>query len=202
VGRRLVLIVLAASALMTAPLAGAADVQTSAQYVRNAIPAMEAFAADHGSYKGATIAKLRRYDRSLGHIVIRSATRRTYCIQSTTRPVVHKAGPGAAVRTGACGTKGTEVGYPAPPPSNQPPLTAAQTHIRAAVPSIEGYAADHNGYAGMTIDALHKYDPGVSDITIVRATRDTYCIESGTGADAFFKDGPAAPITAGTCPAS
>jgi hypothetical protein len=203
VSRRLLAAQLVAvAALLTVPLAGAADVQKSAYYVRMAIPAMEAYAADHGSYKGATIAKLRRYDRSLGHIVIRTATRRTYCIQSTTRPVAHKAGPGAAVRTGACGTKGTEVGYPAPPPSNQPPLTAAQTHIRAAVPAIEGYGADHNGYAGMTIAALHTYDPGISDITIVRATRDTYCIESGTGAEAFFKDGPAAPITAGTCPAS
>ena len=200
-GRRLLLTQAVALALVSVPLAGATDVQTSAQYVRNAIPAMEAYAADHGSYKGATVAKLRRYDRSLGHIVIRTASRRTYCIQSTTRPYAHKAGPGAAVRTGPCGVRGTEVPYgssPTPPPT----LTTAEQRIRAAVPAMEAYATDHQGYAGMTLGALHTYDASISDVTIVSATRDTYCVESGSGSEQYFKNGPGAPIAPGSCPAS
>jgi hypothetical protein len=197
VGRRFLLLVVLA--LLIVPAGGAADVQTSAKYVRNAIPAMEAFYADHGTYKGATVAKLRRaYDRSLGHIRIRTATKRTYCIESTTRPFAHKAGPGAELRTGRCGQRGSLVDFdPSPPP---PPATAEQK-IRYAIPAMEAYAADHGGYAGMTVAALRTYDESVADITIIRATRSTYCVESGSGADQRHKDGPGAAITAGACPA-
>ena len=199
VGRRFLLVVVLA--LLVVPAGGAADVKTSGQYVRNAIPAMEAWAADHGTYKGATLAKLRRlYDRSLGHIAIRTATRRTYCVESTTRPFAHKSGPGAQVSTGRCGTRGKPIQFTPPPPSDDTPRTAEQ-RIRAAVPAMEAYAADHNGYAGMTVAAIQKYDYGITDITIVRASRDTYCVESGEGADQMHKDGPADPISAGPCPA-
>jgi hypothetical protein len=198
VGRRL--LVVAVFALLVVPVAVAADVLTSGKYVRNAIPAMEAWSVDHGTYKGATLAKLRRaYDRSLGHIRIRTATKRTYCVESTTRPFAHKAGPGAEIRTGRCGQRGSVVDFdPTPPP---PPPTTAEEKIRYAIPAMEAYAADHNGYAGMTVAALHTYDETVSDLTIVRATRATYCVQSGSGDEQRHKDGPGAPITAGACPA-
>jgi prepilin-type N-terminal cleavage/methylation domain-containing protein len=39
--------------------------------------------------------------------------------------------------------------------------TAAQANVRAAVPSVEAYGADHNGYASMTTAALKaSYDAG------------------------------------------
>ena len=56
--------------------------------------------------------------------------------------------------------------------------------------AMEAYGTDHNGYAGMTLDEIQKYDWGVADITIVRASRDTYCVESGSGADEMHKNGP------------
>jgi hypothetical protein len=148
-----------------------------------------------------TIAKIRRWDKSVRNIVVRSATRRSYCIQSTTKPVVHKGGPGASVRTGRCGMRGAEVPYAPQQPPPLPGPTDANQRIRAAVPSIEAYSADHNGYAGMTIAALRKYDPSISDITIVRATRDTYCVESGTGAEQYHRNGPAEANMPGPCPA-
>jgi hypothetical protein len=188
------------AALLTVPIGGAADVQTSAQYVRNAIPAIEAYAADHGGYKGMTLAKVRKWDKSIRNITIRSATRRTYCIQSTTKPFAHKAGPGAAVSTGRCGVRGTPVPY-VPKPSTTPQPTTADQRLRAAVPAIEAYAADHNGYTGMTLAAIRKYDAGIADITIVRASRDTYCIESGSGADQYHRNGPAEANAPGPCPA-
>jgi hypothetical protein len=189
------------AALLTVPVGGAADVQSSAQYVRNAIPAIEAYAADHGGYKGMTLTKIRKWDKSIHNITIRSATRRSYCIQSTTRPMAHKAGPGAAVSTGRCGTKGTPVPY-RPKPSTDPQPTTAEQRIRAAVPAMEAYAADHNGYAGMTIAALRKYDAGIADITIVRASAETYCVESGTGSGQFHRNGPAEATAPGPCPAA
>jgi hypothetical protein len=200
--RRLVVsqLVLAA-ALLTAPIGSAADVQSSAQYVRNAIPAIEAYAADHGGYKGMTPTKIRKWDKSIRNITIRSATRRSYCIQSTTRPTAHKSGPGAAVRTGRCGTKGSPVPY-TPKPSPDPQPRTAEQRIRAAVPAIEAYAADHNGYAGVTVAALRKYDASIAEITIVRASPETYCIESGTGSEQFHRNGPAEATAAGPCPAA
>jgi hypothetical protein len=201
VGRRLVLAPLVvAFALLTVPVGGAADVQTSAKWVRNAIPALEAYAVDHGGYKGVTLAKIRRYDTSIRNIAIRRATRRTYCIQSTTRPPAHKAGPGAPVSTGSCAVRGTPIPF-TPPPSDDPQPTTAEQRLRAAVPAIEAYAADHSGYAGMTIAALRKYDAGIADITIVRALRDTYCIESGADAQQFHKNGPGEAAAPGPCPA-
>jgi hypothetical protein len=200
VGRRL-----AASlglALLLVPAAVAADVYTSARYVRMAIPAMEAYAADHGSYKGATLAKLRRYDRSLRHIVLRTVKRRTYCVESTTRPFAHKAGPGAPVSTGRCGQHGTEIGYGPTPPSTSPPPATAEQRIRETIPALEAYAADHNGYAGVTVAALRTYDATIADVTIVHASRTTYCVESGAGTEQRHKDGPGAAIAAGPCPAT
>jgi hypothetical protein len=188
------------AALLTVPVGGAADVQTSAQYVRNAIPAIEAYAAGHGGYKGMTLAKVRKWDKSIRNITIRSATRRSYCIQSTTRPMAHKAGPAAPVSTGRCGVRGTPLPYtPKPTPAPQP--TTADQHLRAAVPAIEAYAADHNGYAGMTLAAIRKYDASISEITIVRASRDTYCIESGAGAEQYHRNGPGEANAPGPCPA-
>jgi hypothetical protein len=189
------------AALLTVQAGGAADVQTSAQYVRNAIPAIEAYAADHGGYKGMTIAKIRKWDSLIRKIAIRSATRRSYCIQSTTRPVAHKAGPGAAVRTGRCGVKGNPVPY-TPKPSTDPQPTTAEDRIRKAIPAIEAFAADHNGYAGMTIAELRKYDAGITGITIVRASREAYCVESGAGSEQFHRNGPGEPTAPGSCPAA
>jgi hypothetical protein len=159
---------------------------------------MEAYNVDHGgSYKGVTLKKLRSYDRSIRKIVIRSATRRSYCIQSTTRPVVHKAGPRADIRTERCGLRGVPA---IPPPETRAPTTAEQ-RVRWAIPAIEAYAADHGGYAGMTVAALHKYDVTITDITIVRARAATYCIESGAGAEQFHKNGPGEATAPGPCPA-
>jgi hypothetical protein len=54
----------------------------------------------------------------------------------------------------------------------------------------------------MTIAALRKYDPEIVDVKIVRASRDTYCIESGTGTGLLHKNGPAEHgLPAGLSPA-
>lgn len=122
-GRRLLVTV--AFALLVVPTSGAADIQTSAQYVRNAIPAIEAYGAEHGGYAGMTLGKIRKWDKSVSHIRVRKATKLTYCVESTTRPLAHKSGPDADVVTGPCGTRGKPVPYtPAPPKKPHPPHPA------------------------------------------------------------------------------
>jgi hypothetical protein len=190
-----VVIVVSSASASTSPL------QKRRLEVLSAVVASEAYYADHGSYAGMSVAKLRRaYDRSLKSIVVRKATRSRYCIESTLKPFVHYDGPGGPARRGRCGTRGAVVPRPASPPS--PALTPAEQRLRAAVPAIEAYASDHDGYAGMSIAGLRSYDAGIVDITIVRASRGTYCIESGTGAGMFHKDGPGERFAPGPCPAA
>jgi hypothetical protein len=194
---------LAATALVSSAGAGASPLQDRRKEVVSAVPASEAYWADHGTYVGMTLAKLRRaYDNSLRNVAVRKATRNRYCIGSTLKPFVHYDGPGGPARRGHCGTRGAVVPRPASPPNTPPNLTTAEQRLRAAVPAIEAYAADHGGYGGMTLAALRKYDAGIVDITIVRASRETYCIESGTGPGMFHRNGPAEAAAPGACPAA
>jgi prepilin-type N-terminal cleavage/methylation domain-containing protein len=80
---------------------------------------------------------------------------------------------------------------------------AAQANVRAAVPGMEAYAADHNGtaYQGATSALLQaSYDAGIKNIRVKTATTTTYCIDSTVGNSVYKKAGPGAPITSGGCP--
>jgi hypothetical protein len=73
-----------------------------------------------------------------------------------------------------------------------------ETRVRAAIPALEAYNADHNSYKGVRLRALRQYDTGVTGIRIVRATARSYCLES-TGDGPYHKDGPAGNIVPGGC---
>ena len=79
---------------------------------------------------------------------------------------------------------------------------AAQANVRAAVPGLEAYAADHaTGYTGATSALLQaSYDAGIKNIVVKSATQTTYCIESTVGTSVYKKAGPGAAITSGGCP--
>lgn len=79
--------------------------------------------------------------------------------------------------------------------------SAAKANVRAAIPSIEAFFADHNTYSGMgsaTTTTLVKYDSGVK-VTVVSAGASTYCVSSQVGNKTFYKNGPAADITSFPC---
>jgi len=80
--------------------------------------------------------------------------------------------------------------------------SAAQANVSAAVPGVEAYAADYNGYTGVTLSVLQtSYDAGIKNITFgtTAPTTTTYCIQSTVGAYTYFKNGPSAAIALGTC---
>jgi type IV pilus assembly protein PilA len=78
--------------------------------------------------------------------------------------------------------------------------SAAQANVRAAVPGMEAYSADHNGYASVTTAILQSsYDAGIKHITIVSASQTTYCISSTVGASTYYKAGPSADIGKTAC---
>jgi type IV pilus assembly protein PilA len=79
---------------------------------------------------------------------------------------------------------------------------AAQANVRAAIPGMEAYAADHAaGYTGATSAVLQaSYDAGIKNIRVKTASSTTYCIDSTVGASVYKKAGPGAAITSGACP--
>jgi hypothetical protein len=107
--------------------------------VRASIPAIEAYYADNGTYKGATLQALQqRYDAGLKGIEIVKANDRTYCVQSTNDGFPwYKAGPAADVLPGDCSM----------PPLEQlpPPMTDADMCIQLEVNGELYYQVGPNG---------------------------------------------------------
>src|SRR6188472_3201009 len=70
--------------------------------------------------------------------------------------------------------------------------SAAKANVRASVPGLEAYNADHtSGYTGVTLAKLQaSYDAGIKNIVIVSVATDTYCIKSQVGSKVWYKNGP------------
>ena len=80
--------------------------------------------------------------------------------------------------------------------------SAAQANVRAAVPGMEAFNADHaSGYTGVTLTKLQQsYDAGIKNIKIVRANNTSYCIQNTSpGTVTYFKGGPNGAISSGVC---
>jgi type IV pilus assembly protein PilA len=78
--------------------------------------------------------------------------------------------------------------------------SAAQANVRAAIPGVEAYYADHNTYSLLTSAVLKaSYDAGIKGVNVVRATSTSYCIQSTVGQQTYNKGGPAASIAQGAC---
>ena len=80
--------------------------------------------------------------------------------------------------------------------------SAAQANVRAAVPGMEAFNADHaTGYVGVSLAKLQaSYDAGIKNVTIRAATQGGYCIENTSpGTVTYHKSGPSGDIKAGSC---
>jgi hypothetical protein len=107
--------------------------------IRAAVPAIEAYYADNGTYKGATLQVLQqRYDAGIRGIEIAKANDQTYCIQSTNDGFPwYKAGPAADILPGDCTM----------PPLEQlaPPQTDADMCIQLEMNGEPYYQVGPNG---------------------------------------------------------
>ena len=73
--------------------------------------------------------------------------------------------------------------------------SAAQANIRAAVPAVEAYNSDNNGYASMSLSNLKStYDQGIKGISVKSASATTYCVTSTVGNAVAYKKGPSGDI--------
>ena len=80
--------------------------------------------------------------------------------------------------------------------------SAAQANVRAAVPGMEAFNADHaTGYVGVNLAKLQaSYDAGIKNVTIRAATQGGYCIENTSpGTVTYHKSGPSGDIRSGSC---
>jgi type IV pilus assembly protein PilA len=80
--------------------------------------------------------------------------------------------------------------------------SAAQANVRAAVPGMEAYNADHStGYTGVTLTKLQQsYDAGIKNIKISVANATLYCVRNTIpGTVVYHKTGPSGDISPGGC---
>jgi hypothetical protein len=76
----------------------------------------------------------------------------------------------------------------------------SMANVRAAVPAMEAWNADHLGYKGATLEQLRsQYDSGLHDVDVVFTTRDDYCFESRVGDAVASKHGPGGEVLPQAC---
>ena len=79
-----------------------ATVSAAQSNIQEAVPAVEAYAADHlDNYTNVTLAKVKDYDPGIKGVSIYGGTTTTYCIYSkiNTGTAYYKGGPGANIGT-------------------------------------------------------------------------------------------------------
>ena len=76
-----------------------------------------------------------------------------------------------------------------------------QSNVRSSIPAIEAYATDRpsRGYSGMTMAKLRAIDAGLTNVDIVRADFDTYCVQDTLGGQTASFSRPAAELVLAPC---
>ena len=84
---------------------------------------------------------------------------------------------------------------------NATEATAARAEVRAAIPLIEAYRAEHGSYEGLSTYPLKLTASAPSRSLLLRsADSDSYCLMSQKGDHAVHLDGPTGAIEDGPCP--
>jgi hypothetical protein len=164
--------------------------------VRSAIPAVEAYYADNGTYASMTLEGLRTtYDAGLPDLLIVEAEAETYCVESTVGSESYfKAGPGADIWPGHCGDP---VPTPSPPPA--PAHTDAEDLVLSVIPAIESFHAESGTYAGLDRNTV-IFGVSLSEVRIfVRRNGTAYCVEGPRQGPSAHFVGPAGPLQQGPC---
>ena len=77
---------------------------------------------------------------------------------------------------------------------------AAQSNVRAAVPSAEAYYSDNGYYTGMTVGALKAIDSGLSSsVSVGTVTASTYCLKATVGNKSAGFIGPGGTVSTVAC---
>ena len=75
---------------------------------------------------------------------------------------------------------------------------AADSDVRAAIPSAEAFYADHGSYQGLSLTFLGSYDQGVKvDVVKTVGNSATYCIQKSVGGKMAKATRGAAAVSSG-----
>jgi hypothetical protein len=169
----------------------------AASNVRAAVPAIEAWYADRGTYAGMTVDKLNaRYNAGLADVrLVGPLDRRTYCVESTTEAATYsKRGPEADILPVRCED------FPAPPPPSLPTLESeAAQNVYAAMSVFDAHYTEHGTYDGITVQDLRRFLPGIETLVIVEAGAESFCVESTVGSETWSARGPSHDVGLGPC---
>jgi hypothetical protein len=156
--------------------------------IRDAIPAIEAFYAENGTYAGITVSGLRTtYDPALPDVRVVVTGPDGYCVESdvdgSTYSLPH---PRGAIRRGTC---------PEAPP--QPP--GASDQLRTVVVVMESWFAQQGSFEGVTPQWLRSRIPGLRPVRVVEAEPATFCIELTGEGHTYSARGPSGDVSVGSC---
>ena len=77
---------------------------------------------------------------------------------------------------------------------------AAQSNVRAAVPSAEAYYSDNGYYTSLSVAALKAIDSGLSStVSVVSAGASQYCLKSIVSNKTAYFQGPGGTVTSTAC---
>ena len=178
---------------ITAPVDPTADDLKARANVRAAVVPIEAWYAEHHTYAGLTLERLRKIDPLLGGIqLVDPLTAERYCVESSVGNATwRKQGPGSPLTGGHCPDA-----VPVPPPRSADP----QANLRAVIPAIEAWRIEHGTYAGVAIVKLRvQYDSSIPSGLKLTATKKGYCVESTVGGETWSYHGPRPGCREGGC---
>jgi hypothetical protein len=175
--------------LFSPPAVGTQSPEARAQAeIRGAIPAIEAFYAENGTYSGITVSGLRTtYDPAVPDVRVVVTSRASYCVESDVDGLTYSLPhPGGAIQRGPC---------PEGPP--QPP--AAVDQLRTVVVVMEAWLAQHGSFEGVTAAWLQSRIPGLRLVQVVDADAAGYCIELTGEGHTYAARGPSGDVSVGRC---
>ena len=160
--------------------------------IRAAIPAIEAFRADNGTYARLTVSVLRvTYDSAVPDVRIVVKGSDSYCVESTVEDVTYsKARPDAVIRPGPCLD---------PPGAMQRGPTAAVDQLRRVAVVMEARLYRTGSFQGTDERWLRSMIPGLRPLTVVSMTPQSYCIEMTGQGHTYVIRGPTGDVSVGRC---
>ena len=169
----------------------AAEAQARAD-IRGAIPVIEAFRADNGTYAGVTVSGLRTtYDARVPDVGIVVMSPDSYCVESEVEgSVFSKTSPGANVVPGPCPRPGARA--PVAPP-------AVANQLRTVVVVMEVWLAEHGSFEGVTSTWLRSRIPGLRPLRVIEANDRSYCVEMTGEGYTYSARGPTGDVGVGRC---
>ena len=160
--------------------------------IRGAIPVIEAYHADTGTYAGVTVSGLRAtYDTRVPDVGIVVTSADSYCVESDVEGLDYsKASRSADILPGPCPQPGPDAPVARPAVANQ---------LRTVTVVMEAWYVRHGSFQGVTAAWLKSRIPGLRPLRIVEADGQIYCVEMTGEGHTYSARGPTGDVGVSRC---